>query len=305
MISLSYNVRISLRRDYVLQPSLSEFQGQPAPPSGQDDYFAPMDNMGPQKPLWEAILSPKEDETASSVVEHSLSIESLNERVVTPFTKWGDIRPAGRTVPFAAIERIEIRAKGTDSILPSYLSNFLNRISVFEWHGTDVTKEFIKDPSPWGPSIGAPERPDMIPVDLLFERLVTDDRLSQATRTRFRSRNFADAVEAAFKCLDNTVKEKSGLRDKVGSDLMFTAFSEKNPLLRLNELSSITERNEQEGYKHLFAGAMKGIRNPRAHEHELIDDPKVALELLAFANHLMCKVGTATKNDTQSNETTP
>ena len=54
----------------------------------------------------------------------------------------------------------------------------------------------------------------------------------------------------------------------------------------------------------MFAGAMTGIRNPRAHEHELKDDPKVALELLALANHLMGELGAATKNDMQSNEPT-
>ena len=145
----------------------------------------------------------------------------------------------------------------------------------------------------------------MIPVDLLFDRLVTNDRLSQATRTRFRSRNFADAVEAAFKCLDNAVRDRSGLSDKGGSDLMFTVFNEKNPILKLNELHSTSDRNEQEGYKHLFAGAMAGIRNPRAHEHELRDDPKVALETLAFANHLMNKLDAATRKETESSEPTP
>ena len=86
---------------------------------------------------------------------------------------------------------------------------------------------------------------------------------------------------------------------------MFTVFNEKNPILKLNELHSTSDRNEQEGYKHLFAGAMTGIRNPRAHEHELRDDPKVALEKLAFANHLMNKLDAATRKETESSEPTP
>ena len=185
---------------------------------------------------------------------------------------------------FGGMERIQIRAEGIDLEPLSLPRMPLDLLRLFEWSGTDVAKEFIKEPQACGSKIGEPDRPDMVCVDLLFDKPVTNDRLSQATRTRFRSRNFTDAVEAAFKCLDNAVKERSRLLDKGGSDLMFTAFNEKKPVLKLNELHSTTDRNEQEGYKHLIAGALTVIRNLRAHEHELRDDPKVALELLALAN---------------------
>ena len=304
MISLSYNVRISRKEGYIPSPRLFDFQAQPTPPTGPKDYLSSVGEVGPQTPLWEPIFPPKEDDPKSPVVEYGLSLEDLNQSVVTPFASRQDMRLDSRTIPFSAIERIEIRASGADTLVSRYLRGLLISIGSFEWNGSDVTREFIKDPPTWGPKIGAPERPESIPVDLLFDRLVTNDPLRQATRTRFRNRNFADAVEAAFKCLDNAVKEKSGLSAKSGSDLMFTAFNEKNPVVKLNELDSTTDRSEQEGYKHLFAGAMTGIRNPRAHEHELKDDPKVALELLALANHLMGKLGAATRNDMQSNEPT-
>ena len=44
----------------------------------------------------------------------------------------------------------------------------------------------------------------------------------------------------------------------------------------------------------IFAGVMAGIRNPRAHEHEIADDAEVALEMLIIANHLMRKLDQAT-----------
>ena len=305
MISFSYNVRISLRQDYVPPPSLFDFQARATPLTGPRNFLSPLGESDPRTPLWEAILPSKEDSPASPVVEYGLTLEDLSERVVTPLKGLQHIRLDGRTIPFGGMERIEIRAEGTDLEPPSSPNRLLDLLRRFEWSGTDVTGEFIKDPPAWGPKIGAPERPDMIPVDLLFDRLVTNNRLSQAARTRFRSRNFADAVEAAFKCLDNAVRDRSGLSDKGGSDLMFTVFNEKNPILKLNELHSPSDRNEQEGYKHLFAGAMTGIRNPRAHEHELRDDPKVALEILAFANHLMNKLDAATRKETESSEPTP
>ena len=50
----------------------------------------------------------------------------------------------------------------------------------------------------------------------------------------------------------------------------------------------------------IFAGSMTGIRNPRAHQHDLMDDPEVALELLGLANHLMRKLDAATKNEPET-----
>jgi uncharacterized protein (TIGR02391 family) len=120
----------------------------------------------------------------------------------------------------------------------------------------------------------------------LYEALVTFTELRDATRKLYLDGHYARAVEEAYKCINNTVKAKSRLLAD-GQDLMNRAFSEKNPVLKLNELKSDSDRNEQAGYMLIFAGCMTGIRNPRAHEHTLWDSPAVALELLAFANHLM------------------
>ena len=61
-------------------------------------------------------------------------------------------------------------------------------------------------------------------------------------------------------------------------------------MLRINDLGSSSKKDEQRGYMDIFAGVMAGIRNPRAHEHELEDEPEVALELIILANHLMRKL---------------
>ena len=76
---------------------------------------------------------------------------------------------------------------------------------------------------------------------------------------------------------------------------MRKAFSADDPTLRLNKLQSQSDKDEQRGYMELYAGSMMGIRNPRAHEHELEDSPEEALEMLIFANHLMRKLRSATK----------
>ena len=123
--------------------------------------------------------------------------------------------------------------------------------------------------------------------------------LALASRKLFKDGHYARAVEEAFKCLNNLVKEKSKLPDAHGAGLMRTAFSPQNPILKLNDLLSKSQQDEQQGYMDIFAGAMTGIRNPRAHEHELVDEPEVALELLTLANHLMRKLEGATVSQTQ------
>lgn len=120
----------------------------------------------------------------------------------------------------------------------------------------------------------------------LFDALVTDTDLATATRSLFRDGHYARAVEEAYKFLCNSVKGKSGDGTRDGQDLMMHVFDADAPVLRLSPLRSMSQRDEQKGYRFLFAGAMTGIRNPRAHEHALRDDADVAMELLVMANHL-------------------
>lgn len=120
-----------------------------------------------------------------------------------------------------------------------------------------------------------------------FDEVVDDDDLIDASRPLFLDGHYASAVLEAFKCLNDYVKETSGIVDKDGAKLMTHVFSASSPTLALNDLGSVSQRDEQTGYMQIFAGAMTGIRNPRAHEHAFDDDPTTALELLGLANHLM------------------
>ena len=128
-----------------------------------------------------------------------------------------------------------------------------------------------------------------------FDDLVTSGSLCAASRELFADGHYARAVGEAYKCLNNEVKARSGESNLDGDKLMRRVFSANSPILALNSLQSTSEKDEQRGYMDLFAGAMTGIRNPRAHEH-LEDDPDVALEMIVLANHLLRKLNGSVEN---------
>jgi len=109
----------------------------------------------------------------------------------------------------------------------------------------------------------------------------------------FQSGHYSQAVFEAFKCLNNRVKQKSGLSSKDGRDLMAAAFKPANGPLRLNSGKTQSDNDEQDGYMLMFMGAMGGIRNPHAHENERTCDHSDAHQLLAFASVLHRKVDAA------------
>ena len=136
--------------------------------------------------------------------------------------------------------------------------------------------------------------PRLHDVETLYDHVVTDAVLRDTTRSLFTDGYYALAVEEAFKCVNNTVKNRSQ-HTQDGASMMRSVFSVKNPLLRLNNLRSQSEHDQQQGYMDIFAGCMTGIRNPRAHEHRYLDEPRVALEILSWANQLLRMVDAATR----------
>ena len=117
--------------------------------------------------------------------------------------------------------------------------------------------------------------------------MVSVQALRAATRKLFADGHYPQAVVQGFKLLDNAVQAKSGLAPLYGYELMMKAFSAKGPTLKLNDLSTESDKNEQAGYMFIFAGTMQGIRNPRSHQADLRDEPRSALEMLVLANHLL------------------
>lgn len=101
----------------------------------------------------------------------------------------------------------------------------------------------------------------------------------------FDDGHYSQATFEAFKYLDIQVKKLSSINDS-GFKLMMAALSETNPKIKLTPLVTQSEIDEQMGYKHVFAGAMSAIRNPRGHDIN-IDPIDRCLDHLSFASVLL------------------
>ena len=117
-------------------------------------------------------------------------------------------------------------------------------------------------------------------------------KIKSASQGLFKSKHYAEAVEAAFKEINAHVKgivKKATDEELDGARLMYKAFSLDQSIIRIADLSSVSGRDTQKGYMQIFAGAMTGIRNPKAHDNIKID-PKRAIHMLYLASLLMFKL---------------
>lgn len=129
----------------------------------------------------------------------------------------------------------------------------------------------------------------------LFEHLDIHPEIRKVCSKLYLDGHYDHAVFSSFKKINNLVKKKSEQPDYDGKDLMLRVFTLKNPILKINKLKSTSEKNEQEGFMHLFAGAMQGIRNPRGHEDDKGGDPWESLDYICFASRLAKIIDGSTK----------
>lgn len=119
-----------------------------------------------------------------------------------------------------------------------------------------------------------------------FDRRNIHPALPTKIRELFDDGHFPEATSLAFKYLDKKVEAHSGLAES-GFKLMMAAFDGAAPKLKLNPMTTISDKDEQQGYRFIFAGGMQGIRNPRAHEVTIVDDPDICLDHLSLVSMLL------------------
>jgi len=151
-----------------------------------------------------------------------------------------------------------------------------------------VARGVISLPAPRMLALNAPTGEDAEPANI-YMQVVTEPEIVSVSRDLFVSGHYSHAVQEAYKAVEKYVAEKSGRSDLSGSVLMELVFSPKSPILQWTSRTSQSERDEQAGYHRIFTGTMLGIRNPVTHEFNWVQEPDVALELLALAQHLLRK----------------
>lgn len=107
----------------------------------------------------------------------------------------------------------------------------------------------------------------------------------------FADGHYRQAILDTYIALVDQVKSLSGRYDLDGTPLMNTVFSPKTP-----KLSVSSDADEQLGFMWLLAGAVMGIRNPKAHAITPHPDRQTTLEWLGFASALFRVLDSATKN---------
>lgn len=130
------------------------------------------------------------------------------------------------------------------------------------------------------------------PWDQLHPKVV------EVARPRYESGLLADAVEASLKLINAAVKKtvKAAVGEELdGAALMNRAFSIQHPILVLDDLQTKSGADIQKGYMQIFAGAMIGVRNPKAHDNIIIDQQR-AVHLLYLASLLMYKLDESSTN---------
>lgn len=119
-----------------------------------------------------------------------------------------------------------------------------------------------------------------------FEERNIHQRLPVKVRELFDDGHYAEATFNAFKFLDKEMQRLSQL-NKTGFKLMMDALNEESPIVRLTACGTISEKDEQQGYRFIFAGSVLAIRNPRGHEYDVNDSPHGCLDHLSLASLLL------------------
>lgn len=126
----------------------------------------------------------------------------------------------------------------------------------------------------------------------IFLITIKEPEILTVSQDLFVAGFYSQAIHESFKALEKFISKKASL-GQAGVTLMENVFSPNNPKLFWTSRQTLSEKDEQAGYMKIYAGAMQGIRNPVAHEIDWVDDAERALELIAFAQHLLRKAKSA------------
>lgn len=126
------------------------------------------------------------------------------------------------------------------------------------------------------------------------------EKVRDRVRTYYANQQFGHAASEGVKIFCEIVRVLTG-STLDGRDLVNRVFNGDRPHLQLNDLTTESERNIQEGQGHLSRGVITGFRNPIAHEPMDSTVPAVfsepdCLNILSLVSYLVTRLDNATVN---------
>lgn len=209
-----------------------------------------------------------------------IPFKKLNDEYLKAYKAEKTILINGIKIPCSSIQRFTI----TSSILKDdEVSNFKEKLGVkgdleFIFACYDETNNLLENSS----------ITSTIELNTEIWNLI-HPKLQKLIKPLYFNSQFNEAVRTAFIELNDIIKQDYKLVSGVeldGDKLMRKVFSVNNPIFVLTDLSNQNGLDTQQGYMELYAGSMKGIRNPKAHKNMEID-PIEALEKIILASHLL------------------
>jgi uncharacterized protein (TIGR02391 family) len=91
----------------------------------------------------------------------------------------------------------------------------------------------------------------------------------QYCKAELLTENYFHTVFEATKSIAETIRQRTGLTED-GGELVDKAFSIKNPLIKINDLSTETKESEHKGFANLIKGVFGMFRNTTAHSPKII-----------------------------------
>jgi uncharacterized protein (TIGR02391 family) len=137
-------------------------------------------------------------------------------------------------------------------------------------------------------------RPTIVPPPPEFKSMVEKIGLHPILQPdcvkKFTDGHINDAVRKALEKYEVYVQGKSGLKDKIGKDLMAHAFDENGPQIMITDTSTVRGHSLQEGFKFISMGAMEFWRNFLSHGDEAQIPHQDAIAILATVSHLLYQI---------------
>lgn len=120
-------------------------------------------------------------------------------------------------------------------------------------------------------------------------------KIIEVTKKLFSDGYYSNAIFDAIIVLEQAIRNKSGVTNKIGVNLMNDVFNYNFPILKLNQGITQEQKDEQQGFMDIFRGIVLGIKNPKSHSIVNLTNSSTAVEYLAFISMLMRKVDASTK----------